>query len=108
VLSPCGTPLVAVHSGVIRYRGFQSAAGNYVVLRSDGDNTDFAYMHLRDTALVARGDRVTTGQLIGYVGDTGDAEGCHLHFEVWPAPGWYTGGSPIDPLPLLQAWDTAQ
>jgi murein DD-endopeptidase MepM/ murein hydrolase activator NlpD len=108
VLSPCGTPLVAVHSGVIRYRGFQSAAGNYVVLRSDGDNTDFAYMHLRDTALVARGDRVTTGQLIGYVGDTGDAEGCHLHFEVWPAPGWYTGGSPIDPLPLLQAWDSAQ
>jgi murein DD-endopeptidase MepM/ murein hydrolase activator NlpD len=107
VFAPCGTPLVAVHAGVVRYRAFQEAAGNYVVLRQDGDGTDFAYMHLRDPALVDKDGRVTTGQLLGYVGDTGDADGCHLHFEQWPAPGWYTGGSPVDPLPALQAWDLA-
>ena len=56
-------------------------------------------MHLREAALVATGDHVLTGQPIGYVGDTGDADGCHLHFEIWTAPGWYSGGQPIDPLP---------
>jgi murein DD-endopeptidase MepM/ murein hydrolase activator NlpD len=105
VFAACGTPLVAVHGGTIRYKAFQAAAGNYVVLREDGTQADYAYMHLRDPALVDRGARVTTGQLLGYVGDTGDADGCHLHFEKWPAPGWYTGGAPVDPLGDLQSWD---
>jgi murein DD-endopeptidase MepM/ murein hydrolase activator NlpD len=39
------------------------------------------------------------------VGDTGNASGCHLHFELWSAPGWYAGGEPFDPLPRLQRWD---
>jgi murein DD-endopeptidase MepM/ murein hydrolase activator NlpD len=43
--------------------------------------------------------------LIGYVGRTGDATACHLHFEMWSAPGWYDGGRPFDPLPSLLAWD---
>jgi murein DD-endopeptidase MepM/ murein hydrolase activator NlpD len=105
VFAACGTPLVAVHSGVILYQATQAAAGNYVVLREDSGAADYAYMHLRDPALVGRGVRVTTGQLLGYVGDTGDADGCHLHLEKWPAPGWYSGGAPVDPLPDLQAWD---
>jgi murein DD-endopeptidase MepM/ murein hydrolase activator NlpD len=40
------------------------------------------------------------------VGDSGNAQGCHLHFELWGAPGWYDGGDPFDPLPALQAWDS--
>jgi murein DD-endopeptidase MepM/ murein hydrolase activator NlpD len=43
--------------------------------------------------------------VIGYVGDTGDASECHLHFELWDAPGWYEGGRPVDPLALLKRWD---
>ena len=62
-------------------------------------------MHMREAALVDQGDHVYTGQPIGFVGDTGRANGCHLHFEAWTAPGWYSGGSPIDPLPMLSAWD---
>ena len=62
-------------------------------------------MHLLSPALVKEGERVRTGQLIGYVGQTGAASGCHLHLEMWTGPGWYEGGIPIDPLPSLLSWD---
>jgi murein DD-endopeptidase MepM/ murein hydrolase activator NlpD len=104
VFARCGTPLVAAMGGKVKFKAFQSAAGNYLVIATD-EGVDHAYMHLKAPALVAKGDRVTTGQLLGYVGDTGDADGCHLHFEKWSAPGWYTGGQPVDPLADLQAWD---
>ena len=70
-----------------------------------GTGTDNAYMHLRQRAAVQVGDAVYTGQELGEVGETGDAVGCHLHFEEWTAPGWYNGGRPIDPLPDLKRWD---
>ena len=101
----CGTPLVAARGGVVQVNDVQSAAGNYLVIDGARTGTDFGYMHLRDPALPAEGDRVRTGQLIGYVGNTGRADGCHLHFEEWRAPGWYEGGSAFDPLPDLRAWD---
>lgn len=101
----CGTRLVAARGGRVQYAGYQGAAGNYLVIDGAGTTRDFMYAHLRSRALVGKGDRVYTGQTIGYVGDTGDAVGCHLHFEILTAPGWYQGGSPIDPLPALRAWD---
>ena len=101
----CGTPLVAARGGVVKVKQFHSRAGYYLVIDGAQTGTDFAYMHLREPALVSVGQKVRTGQLIGHVGDTGRASGCHLHFEEWTAPGWYTGGSPIDPLPDLRAWD---
>ena len=62
-------------------------------------------MHLRAPSPLKKGAPVRTGQPIGFVGQTGDATACHLHFEEWSAPGWYTGGRPFDPLADLQAWD---
>jgi murein DD-endopeptidase MepM/ murein hydrolase activator NlpD len=104
VFATCGTPLVAASGGKVKFKAFQGRAGNYVVI-AGADGFDHAYMHLRDPALVAKGAAVATGQLIGFVGQTGRASGCHLHFERWSAPGWYTGGAPADPLPDLLAWD---
>ena len=93
----CGTPLVAAHGGKVKFAGYHSAAGNYVVIDNQGVGTDYSYMHLRDVALVKTGDRVRTGQPIGFVGATGRASGCHLHFEIWTAPGWYFGRKPDRP-----------
>jgi peptidase M23-like protein len=105
VFASCGTPLWAARGGKVKYKRFQSAAGNYLIIDGQRTGIDYGYMHLRSPALVDEGDRVRTGQLIGYVGDTGDATACHLHFEMWTAPGWYRGGQPFDPLPSLLAWD---
>jgi murein DD-endopeptidase MepM/ murein hydrolase activator NlpD len=105
VMAACGTPLLAARGGTVQYSGYQGAAGNYVVIDGRGTGNDFMYAHLAEPSPLLTGDTVRTGQPIGVVGETGDASGCHLHFEIWGAPGWYEGGSPFDPLPYLQKWD---
>jgi murein DD-endopeptidase MepM/ murein hydrolase activator NlpD len=105
VFAACGTPLVAARGGVVKFKQYHSRAGHYIVLDGERTAVDYAYMHLQAAALVGEGERVRTGQLIGYVGATGRASGCHLHFEMWTGPGWYDGGSPFDPLPSLLSWD---
>ena len=105
VFAACGTPMVAARGGIVKFKQYHSRAGYYIVIDGEQTGVDYAYMHLASAALVDKGERVRTGQLIGYVGDTGDASGCHLHFEMWGKPGWYSGGSPFDPLPDLLAWD---
>jgi murein DD-endopeptidase MepM/ murein hydrolase activator NlpD len=106
VFAGCGTRLVAARGGRVQYRGYHGAAGNYIVVDGAGTDVDYAYMHLAAPSPFAAGSRVYTGQLIGAVGETGNARGCHLHFETWAAPGWYEGGQPFDPLPSLIAWDS--
>ncbi len=101
----CGTRLGAARGGRVKFAGYQSAAGNYLVIDAAGTGQDYVYMHMRKPALVHTGDRVFTGQPVGEVGETGRASGCHLHFELWTAPGWYSGGKAVDPRPSLQAWD---
>jgi murein DD-endopeptidase MepM/ murein hydrolase activator NlpD len=103
--APCGTPLVAARGGRVQYAGYQSAAGNYIVIDGKATGLDFVYMHLRSPALFKEGQIVRTGARIGDVGETGDASGCHLHFEVWSPPGWYEGGHFLDPAPFLKRWD---
>ncbi len=105
VMAACGTPLVAARGGTVQYAGYQYAAGNYVVIDGRGSPNDFMYAHLAEPSPLHTGDTVRTGQPIGIVGDTGDATACHLHFEIWGAPGWYEGGAPFDPLAELEKWD---
>jgi murein DD-endopeptidase MepM/ murein hydrolase activator NlpD len=105
VFAACGTPLVAARGGIVKFAGWQGKAGNYIVIDGQATGVDYAYMHLAHPALYKKGASVRTGDQIGVVGDTGDAHGCHLHFEEWSGPGWYTGGHPFDPLADLRAWD---
>lgn len=105
VFARCGTRLVAARGGVVKFKQYHSAAGHYLVIDGDRTDVDYAYMHLQQASPFDEGDRVHTGQQIGRVGETGNARGCHLHFEMWGAPGWYDGGSPFDPYPSLLAWD---
>jgi len=105
VFAKCGAPIEAARGGKVQFKGYHSRAGNYVVIDGKKSKFDFAYMHLRKKAEVGEGDRVRTGEQIGENGDTGNATGCHLHFEMWSAPGWYEGGHPISPTKKLKKWD---
>jgi murein DD-endopeptidase MepM/ murein hydrolase activator NlpD len=107
VAAACGSKLYVVETGSVRTNAYQaSGAGYYVVLHGNLTGTDFVYMHLSAPSWAPVGTSVHAGQQIGKVGDTGDAEGCHLHFERWSVPGWYVGGAAYDPLPELQYWDS--
>jgi murein DD-endopeptidase MepM/ murein hydrolase activator NlpD len=106
VMAKCGTRMVAARGGRVKFKQYHAAAGHYIVIDGDGTDVDYVYMHLDQPSPFSEGDRVYTGQTIGAVGDTGNARGCHLHFELWGAPGWYDGGTPFDPLPSLEAWDS--
>ncbi len=100
----CGTPLAAWTSGVVQYNAYQGAAGNYIVVRrSNGES--YAYMHMRERSPAKVGTKVFAGQRLGHLSDSGDAQGCHLHIELWTAPGWYKGGRPYDSLPLMKRLD---
>jgi murein DD-endopeptidase MepM/ murein hydrolase activator NlpD len=105
VMAACGQTEVAARGGTVQYAGYEGNAGNYIVIDGKGTGFDFMYAHLAEPSPLKTGDPVRTGQPIGVVGETGDATACHLHFEIWTAPGWYEGGSPIDPLPYLERWD---
>lgn len=100
-----GTPVVTPWAGTVKTVQYQAGgAGHYVVV-GGSDARDYVFMHLRSGSIpVEEGQSVTTGQQIGEVGNTGSSSGAHLHFEVWVGGGWYTGGHPIDPLPLLTSW----
>jgi murein DD-endopeptidase MepM/ murein hydrolase activator NlpD len=62
-------------------------------------------MHMPVRSPLKVGTQVKTGQRIGSVGTTGRSSACHLHFEIWSAPGWYQGGTFTNPTPLLRNWD---
>ena len=105
VFASCGTPLVAARAGKVKFSGLPRRGR---LLRRDRRQGHRRRLRLHAPA-PARGGAgrrpVYTGQELGEVGDTGNAVGCHLHFEEWSAPGWYDGGRPVDPLPDLKRWD---
>jgi murein DD-endopeptidase MepM/ murein hydrolase activator NlpD len=108
ILAPRGTPIVAPTGGTISFSGYQaSAAGEYVVETAANGYAYFFAHCIRHSTVVSAGQAVAAGTAICSLGATGDATGPHLHFEVWTG-GWRTSSAskPIDPLPLLKAWDT--
>jgi len=105
VFASCGTRIEAARAGEVQVKGFQSAAGNYVVIDGRSDSHDYVYMHLLQPASVREGENVKTGELIGKVGETGNASGCHLHFEYWTND-WYNGGRALGSVTKrLRQWD---
>ena len=91
--APEGTPILAAHSGTVLVSGWNDSYGNQVLL-DNGAGLSTRYAHMTQTA-VTEGEAVTAGQVIGYVGSTGDSTGNHLHFEVM------RGGVRVDPLDIL-------
>jgi murein DD-endopeptidase MepM/ murein hydrolase activator NlpD len=104
IMAGCGTPLRAVKDVTVRRVATEAAAGRYIVLHDGSSGEDYVYMHL-SAVDVAVGDSPRAGEKVGEVGQTGDATACHLHFEEWTSPGWYTGGHAKDPLSLLRSLD---
>jgi murein DD-endopeptidase MepM/ murein hydrolase activator NlpD len=102
VMADCGTPLRAVNDVTVRKVATEAAAGRYIVLHDGDSGEDYVYMHMSSVS-AAVGDSVSAGDRVGAVGQTGDATACHLHFEEWTAPGWYTGGQAKDPAPFLRS-----
>ncbi|MBA3283127.1 MAG: peptidoglycan DD-metalloendopeptidase family protein, partial [Acidimicrobiia bacterium] len=79
---PCGTPVLASHSGTVEIDTSQSWAGPQLVKVSMGPGQLTTWYAHMQKVLVAGGQAVTAGQQIGEVGEAGNATGCHLHFEV--------------------------
>jgi murein DD-endopeptidase MepM/ murein hydrolase activator NlpD len=94
-----GTPIHAAAAGTA-YLGWEAGgAGNYITI-NHGGGVYTLYMHQSSFA-VGNGQWVNAGQVIGYVGATGDAQGAHLHFEVRPnGNAW---GTAVDAVPFMAA-----
>ena len=92
--APTGTPVMSIGDGTVTSIGYEGAGGNTVRIRHNSVYTT-AYLHLsRYASGLKVGQRVSQGEVIGYVGMTGTATGPHLDFRVW------MNGSPINPLTM--------
>jgi murein DD-endopeptidase MepM/ murein hydrolase activator NlpD len=107
ILGSLGQPLVAVADGTLFALGWNQAGGNRLWLRDRAGNT-FYYAHLSAFSTLARkGAHVQAGQVIGFMGDTGNAGGLptHLHFEVHPVSMLFLGNDgAVDPGAYLPSW----
>lgn len=92
---PTGTPIHAIANGTITFAGWDGAYGNKTV-ETLADGTQIWYAHQNEFGTHV-GATVTQGQVIGYVGSTGNTTGPHVHIEVRP-----DGGDPIDPDPVFK------
>ncbi|HEV3227054.1 MAG TPA: M23 family metallopeptidase [Acidimicrobiales bacterium] len=98
VVAAEGTELYAAERGVITQISDSALGGHGLWIKGES-GTAYYYAHLSAYAAgLKEGQLVDGGDLVGYVGHTGDAYGPHLHFEVHPG-----GGSAIDPYPILLA-----
>jgi murein DD-endopeptidase MepM/ murein hydrolase activator NlpD len=107
IFGELGQPLVAVASGTVFSVGWNRVGGNRLWLR-DQQGNEFYYAHLAAfSTLIANGAKVRAGQVVGFMGDTGDAgrTPTHLHFEVHPVSLLFLGyDGAVDPTTYLQSW----
>ncbi len=93
IAGPADGPVIAAASGVVDRTGIDQFLGNYVEIRH-GMSYLTVYGHC-SRVVVSRGDHVMAGQVIAYVGDTGETSAPHLHFEIWEQ------GDAIDPRQMV-------
>lgn len=108
IFRPTGTPLYAVVDGVIEKTMYSGAGGKSIYLYDESRAFCFYYAHLDKYAEgIVPGAQVKRGDLIGYVGTTGNARrsGAHLHFQIMrsstPEQNWWTGAGVLNPYPVL-------
>ena len=104
IFAACGTPVVAARGGKVAFKQFHARAGHYIVIDGAGTGVDYAYMHLRDAALVDNGDRVRTGQLSA-TSATPAARAAATCTSRRGRRRAGTGRRAFRPAPGLQAWD---
>ncbi len=97
ILAPRGAPIVSPTDAVVIRVGNGDSSGYYVYTANPGREV-FVYMHLNEESELNEGEELEKGELIGYIGNTGNASGgvTHLHFEIHD-----DDGDPIDPFPRL-------
>jgi murein DD-endopeptidase MepM/ murein hydrolase activator NlpD len=107
IFAPLGAPLLAVADGTVFSVGWNDVGGYRLWLRDEGGN-EFYYAHLSAyTTLAVNGRHVHAGDVLGFVGNTGDAEGTpfHLHFEIHPVAMLFLGyDGAVNPTKYLDAW----
>jgi murein DD-endopeptidase MepM/ murein hydrolase activator NlpD len=107
IFAPAGAPVLAVAAGTVFSVGWNDLGGKRLWLR-DRQGNEFYYAHLSAfSALAVEGARVSAGEVLGYVGTTGDAQGtpAHLHFEIHPVSmlGLRYAGA-VNPTGYLESW----
>jgi murein DD-endopeptidase MepM/ murein hydrolase activator NlpD len=111
IFAPLGAPILACADGIVFSVGWNDVGGNRLWLR-DAQGNEFYYAHLSAFSPLAKnGLHVHAGEVLGFVGNTGDASGTptHLHFEVHPASLIFMGyDGAVDPTLYLQAWQHYQ
>jgi murein DD-endopeptidase MepM/ murein hydrolase activator NlpD len=111
IFAALGAPILACADGIVFSVGWNDVGGNRLWLR-DQQGNEFYYAHLSAfTPLAGNGRFVKAGEVLGFVGNTGDAQGTptHLHFEVHPFSLLFMGyDGAVNPTPYLQAWKHLQ
>ncbi len=98
IIAATGTPLVAIYDGYVERADYSSLGGNQVYYRDNSGNV-YYYAHLNGYASgIGSGVRLSAGDLLGYVGSTGNSSGPHLHFSYGPGGGGY-----VDPYGLVSS-----
>ncbi len=111
IFAPLGAPILACAEGTVFSVGWNEVGGNRLWLRDTRGN-EFYYAHLSAfSPLAMNGRQVKAGEVLGFVGNTGDAAGTptHLHFEVHPASLLFMGyDGAVNPTSYLTAWQHLQ